>query len=104
MAKAKTLPPRKPRGEAPSVTIGNLEWQVQTLTKRAEDLVTTRDDAFREMSRLGQEVGTLRNDVARETAFRKADVSRLEECQARLASTEQRFEGYRQAIEDICRS
>lgn len=103
MSKAKMVPPRKPKGEAPSVTIANLERQVLNLTSRVEDVLRQRDQGTRDRLQMERE----RDEAIREREnMRHAERQmgyQLTECQAKLASTEQRFEGYRQAIEDIAR-
>lgn len=99
MRKAMT-PPRKPRGEAPSVTIGNLELQVRNLTARCESLLRERDIASNEAARARQD----RNEALGQGQHSFIELrnarAELEACQAKLASTERRFEGYRMHVRD----
>ena len=93
-------PPRKPRAEPAKVTIGVLERRCVELVSRIENLVAARDDA----TNLRQEMQRERDaaNLARLEAQRNSHLFReqLNECQAKLASVEQRFEGYRMHVSD----
>lgn len=47
MPKSNIRPPKTPKGEAPSITIANLNLQIKHLTQRCVDLVTSRDQETR---------------------------------------------------------
>lgn len=103
-------PPRKPRGESAKVTISVQERLIHNLTARCEDLVRERDTALNEatenrMHRSYERSATVQvtEMLDRERESRKGDLARLEECQAKLASTEQRFQGYQAAVMDMAR-
>lgn len=94
-------PPRKARGEPASVTIGNLELQVRNLTTRCKDLVDARDGAARHVGVAECDIADLRSELALEQSNHHATKCMLQECQAKLASTEKAFSGYRRAVVDI---
>lgn len=108
MPKAKIRPPRTPRGESARVTIGNLRNEIAALLARVdqvnaryEDAVRMRDDWQRNAFASERGMKEAQQELVTQKAFSRANISRLEECQAKLASTEQRFEGYRQAVAEI---
>jgi len=104
MSKAKVRPPRTPKGEPASVTIGNQRQEITTLTRRIQTLVMDRDSNYESARQWRDRAETAERALEVARQHKKADVARLEECQAKLASTEQRFEGYRQAVADMVKS
>lgn len=98
MSKTRRAPRRR---EPAAVTIGNLELQLKNAQQRCETLMKERDGYYREVREAHARISELSGQASQVSAERAEFAHRLEECQAKLASTEQRFDGYRQAIEDM---
>lgn len=94
---------RPRRREPASVTIGNLELQLRNATQRCNDLIAARDSYQRIAGEREQKIAELNRELAAERSNNFATGSMLQEAQAKLASTEQRFEGYRMHVADTLR-
>ncbi len=97
MKKAKSDIKREPS----AVTIGNLERELNNAHVRINDLVEARDRYLQLANERERRISELSNELAMVNNFRHANVCRLEETQAKLASTEQEYAGYRRAVADM---
>ncbi len=94
--KPKMTPPRRPRGEAPSVTIGNLELQVRNLTARCEELVKHRDTCME------QAKVNINRSLTSESQFSRQSLE-MKELRMHLSVQERenaRLEGYQERVRE----
>lgn len=100
MPKNEVRSPRKPRGESAKVTIANQANEIRTLIARVEQVTTQRDKFHNESNEATQRALTAGNRLNQEMQWHKADLDRLSEAQAELATLKTRFEGYRMGVRD----
>ena len=93
--------PKTPKKEKPAVTIANQANEIKNLCERIDHLSRSLNDSRQERDKLAKETEIAKYNCDIERQYRKGDVSRLEESQARLARAEVLLEGYRMAITDI---
>lgn len=95
--------PVKVRKEPASVTIGNLELQNRNLETRVADLVEARDRYLKLANERERRISELSHELSKAQTELMFVRGTRQETQAKLASTESEFKGYRQAIADMFR-